>query len=98
MRVVTHQAVMRRPRRVGEGWEFVRALRASPSLGVLAATPRHEASSTRRSPRCPSCTATFLHDAHTAVLMREHGVKTIVTRDTDFHRFDFIEVVDPLRS
>jgi len=36
------------------------------------------------------------HDAHTAALMREHGIRPIVTRDT-FHRFGFLEVVDPLQ-
>jgi predicted nucleic acid-binding protein len=34
-------------------------------------------------------------DAHTAILMREHG-RTIYTRDTDFHRFPFLDVIDPL--
>ena len=29
-------------------------------------------------------------------LMREHGVRRICTRDVDFHRFAFLEVVDPL--
>lgn len=29
--------------------------------------------------------------------MREHGVSRICTRDTDFHRFPFLSVVDPLR-
>ena len=28
--------------------------------------------------------------------MREHGVRRIYTRDTDFHRLPFLEVVDPL--
>jgi len=36
-----------------------------------------------------------MHDAHTAVLMREHGIKRVYTRDTDFHRFPFLEPVDP---
>jgi predicted nucleic acid-binding protein len=27
--------------------------------------------------------------------MREHGIKRIYTRDTDFHRFSFLEPVDP---
>jgi predicted nucleic acid-binding protein len=30
--------------------------------------------------------------------MREHGIRRIYTRDTDFHRFAFLEVVDPLRA
>jgi hypothetical protein len=28
--------------------------------------------------------------------MREHGIRRIITRDTDFHRFPFLEPVDPL--
>ena len=38
-----------------------------------------------------------MHEMHTAVLMREHRVSRIWTRDTDFHRFPFLTVVDPLR-
>lgn len=40
----------------------------------------------------------LIHNLHTATLMREHGIARIVTRDTDFHRFGFLEVVDPLRT
>jgi len=39
-----------------------------------------------------------LHDTHTAVLMREHGIRQICTRDMDFHQFKFLEVIDPVRS
>lgn len=35
-------------------------------------------------------------DAHLATLMRQHGVRTIYTRDRDFRRFEGIEVSDPL--
>jgi len=31
-----------------------------------------------------------------AILMREHGISRIVTRDTGVHRFPYLEVVDPL--
>jgi predicted nucleic acid-binding protein len=31
-------------------------------------------------------------------LMREHGVRMLYTRDTDFHRFPGIEVRDPLSA
>jgi predicted nucleic acid-binding protein len=30
--------------------------------------------------------------------MREHGIRQICTRDTDFHQFAFLEVIDPVRS
>jgi predicted nucleic acid-binding protein len=34
-------------------------------------------------------------DAHLAVLLRQHGVRTLYTRDGDFKRFGFLEVRDP---
>jgi len=37
----------------------------------------------------------LVHDAHIVALMREHGVRTIWTRDRDFRKFDGIEAVDP---
>jgi predicted nucleic acid-binding protein len=58
---------------------------------------------TERHQRVPSASlaeeggeGNLFHDVHTAALMREHGIKRIVTRDTDFQRFPFLEVVDPL--
>lgn len=30
------------------------------------------------------------------LVMREHGLRRIYTRDTDFRRFPDIEVIDPL--
>jgi predicted nucleic acid-binding protein len=44
----------------------------------------------------PWLSGNVIHDAHTAILMREHGTLRICTRDADFHRFSFLEVVDPL--
>jgi uncharacterized protein len=44
----------------------------------------------------PHLVGNLVHDAHTAILMREHGIRRIITRDVDFHRFPFLEVVDPL--
>ena len=36
-------------------------------------------------------------DTHVVALMRQHGVRTIVTRDRDYRRFDGIKVRDPFR-
>jgi len=35
-------------------------------------------------------------DARTAILMREQGIARICTRGSDFNRFPFLEVIDPL--
>jgi uncharacterized protein len=37
----------------------------------------------------------LVSDAHLVALMREHGVRTIWTRDRDFRKFDGIEAIDP---
>jgi toxin-antitoxin system PIN domain toxin len=96
LRVTTHPRVMRRPWSAAAAWEFIAALLASPGLGLLVATPRHADVASTVIAELPHLAGNLLHDAHTAVLMREHGLRRIVTRDTDFHRFPFLEPVDPI--
>jgi uncharacterized protein len=98
MRVTTHPRVMRRPWSAPQAWEFVTALLASPGLGVLVATQRHADVAGEVMLELPDLSGNLLHDAHTAILMREHGIARICTRDADFNRFPFLEVVDPVRS
>lgn len=98
MRVATHPRVMRPPWSGAEAWAFVSALLGSPGLGVLAATSRHGDVAARVIKEVPDLAGNIMHDAHTAILMREHGIRQICTRDKDFHRFSFLEVVDPLAS
>jgi predicted nucleic acid-binding protein len=65
---------------------------------ALVATTRHAAVAAQVLAELPELSGNLLHDAHTAILLREHGVKQICTRDTDFARFPFLEVIDPLRA
>ena len=44
----------------------------------------------------PHLRGNIVHDLHTAALMREHGIRDIYTRDSDFSRFPFVKVIDPL--
>jgi predicted nucleic acid-binding protein len=46
----------------------------------------------------PRLSGNLVHDAQTAALMREHGIRRICTRDTAFHRFPFLEPIDPLTA
>jgi predicted nucleic acid-binding protein len=96
MRVATHPRVMRRPWGAPLAWAFVKALLGSPGLGVLVPTLRHADVTEQVVTEFSHLAGNLLHDTHTAVLMREHGIRRICTRDMDFHRFKFLEVVDPL--
>lgn len=88
---------MQKPWNAPQAWHFVAALLASPGLGVLVPTQRHAEVAGQVITEIPHLAGNLFHDAHTAILIREHGIRQICTRDTDFHRFPFLEVVDPLQ-
>jgi uncharacterized protein len=96
LRVTTHPRVMRKPWTAPQSWSFVSVLLASPGLGVLVPTDRHERVVSDVVSELPALAGNLFNDAHTAVLMREHGIRRICTHDTDFHRFPFLEVFDPV--
>jgi len=96
LRVVTHPRVLRNPWSTKEAWSFLKVVLETPVVGVLAETNRHRQIAEEVLNEVPALNGNILFDARTAILMREHGVKTIYTRDTDFNRFPFLEVVDPV--
>lgn len=96
LRVTTHPRVMRQPWGVRDAWGFVGVLLTAPGLDVLVPTERHADVAEQLFTELPHLAGNILHDGHTAILMREHGIRRIVTRDTDFHRFPFLEPIDPL--
>lgn len=92
----THSRVFRVPWEAEIAMRFLQALLASPGFTLLTATLRHEAVLAQTLSELPDLRGGVLHDLHTAVLMREHGISQICTNDRDFHRFPFLTVVDPL--
>lgn len=96
LRVSTHRRVYRSPWSPDAAWGFLQAVLAAPGLTLLMPTARHEAVLDQTLEELPGVRGNLFHDLHTAVLMREHGVSRIYTRDTDFHRFPFLTVLDPL--
>ncbi len=96
VRVATHPRVFRRPWSSADAWRFVEALLAAESLGLLIETPRHADVAAQTIALVPSLCGNLVHDGHTAVLMREHGIRRIYTRDRDFRIFPFLEVLDPV--
>ncbi len=96
LRVVTHPRVLRRPWGSRSAHEFLEAVAAAPGLTMLVPTDRHAAVLKELVDATPGLAGNLWHDAETACLMREHGIRRICTRDTDFHRFPFVEAIDPM--
>jgi uncharacterized protein len=98
LRVVTHARVLRRPWAAGRALDFIDVLRRSPGLDMLVPTERHGQVLREVIEEVPLLSGNLMHDVETAVLMREHGIRRVCTRDTDFHRFPFLEPIDPLTA
>jgi hypothetical protein len=98
LRVVTHRRALRSPWTGAAAWRFLEAVLASPGLGLLVPTERHAAVAAGIIEESSPVAGNLWHDAMTAILMREHGISTIYTRDADFRRFPFLQVVDPVRE
>jgi hypothetical protein len=96
LRVVTHSRVLNRPFSASHAWLFLDALFASPSLRILVETDRHRHVAAEVFADVADISGNLVFDAHTAILMRENGIKTIYTKDSDFNRFPFLDTVDPI--
>lgn len=96
LRVATHPRASRNPWNAAEAWDYLEGLLSVPSLHVLVETERHAEVAALTLKEIPALRGSVMHDAHTAILMREHGLSSIITRDNGFHRFPFLEVIDPL--
>lgn len=97
LRVSTHHRVFSKPLSLTDAWAFLDAATASPVAGVLQETPRHEEVFKDVTAEVPDIAGNLVFDAHTAVLMKEHGIRRIYTHDAHFRRFPFLDVIDPLQ-
>ena len=98
LRIATHPKVLRRPWPLAEGWAFIDAILASPALTVLCAGPHHQSIIQQLAESLPDLRGEQMHQAQIVSTMVEHGIRRIVTRDIEYHRFPMVEVIDPLRD
>lgn len=95
IRIVTHPRVHKEPLSLGEALSDLAPYLGSEHCHVLTQTPMHSHVLELVAQSQPGVSGNIIHDLHYAVLLKEHNVRKIVTADSDFRRFDFLEVVDP---
>jgi predicted nucleic acid-binding protein len=105
LRLVTHPHAVARPLGPDDAWGVIAALSASPALHFLGATERHaevcaEVLALRdRDPRPAGPTPGSLDSSFsTAVLLREHGVRDLLSTDAGMRRWRFLDVRDPIQG
>jgi hypothetical protein len=95
LRVATHRQVFPDPLDLPVAESWIRAVLTSPSAAVLVPTERHGELLSEVVAAHSRLAGNPVHDLHTAVLMKEHGVTEIRTADADYHQFGFLRVVNP---
>ncbi len=84
-KVVTHNRLLDPPSTVEEALDALEAFLWPPTVRLLAETPSHEAI-LKQVLRESKVEGNLIHDAHLVALALEHGVREILTLDSDFKR------------
>jgi uncharacterized protein len=97
LRFSTHPHAAARALKPSHAWNFMGQLVASPSARLLAPTPSHAAALVEV---LGSLAAEGLGCAgvELATVLREHGVRELLSADPGMRRFPFLLVRDPLRG
>lgn len=99
LRIVTHRKLVRpKPLTLAHALDNVQLLFAHASISRIDAGPRHLDAFAEVCRQAAPVEGNFGHDCRIAAIMRENGVKRILTRDAAFQRIPGVEVVDPLAS
>ena len=97
LRVATHRRVFPKPLKPKQALHFISTFVGLEEVSILSPTTRHFAVLDKVVSELGQPTGNFFHDVHTAALMLEHGIAEIATADTDFFRFRFLKVLNPLQ-
>lgn len=94
LRIATHPGIFRAPLSPSEALRNVESLTALPHVRLLAEGDGFLEVYREVAGGFP-VRGNLVPDAHLASLLRQHGVRTLYTRDADFRKFAFLEVRDP---
>jgi hypothetical protein len=94
LRIATHPGIFAAPLAPEEALGNVEALARLPQVRLLSEEPEFLDVYREVSGAFP-VRGKLVPDAHLVALLRQHGVKTLYTRDADFRKFAFLEVRDP---
>lgn len=97
LRIATHPGIFSAPLSPAEALRNVDALAALPHLRLLGEDEGFLEVYREVAGAFP-VRGNLVPDAHLAALLKQHGVRTLYTRDADFRKFAFLDVRDPFRT
>jgi len=94
LRIATHPSVFVRPLSPEEARNNIHGLLSLPHTRFLSEGPEFWNQYQETCGDFP-VRGNLVPDAHVAGILKEHGVRTLYTRDRDYLRFDHLEIKDP---
>jgi toxin-antitoxin system PIN domain toxin len=94
LRIATHPGIFAAPLTPAEALSNVESLARLPHVRLLSEEPGF-LDAYREVSRAFPIRGNLVPDAHLAALLKQHGVRTLFTRDGDFRKFAFLDVRDP---
>jgi uncharacterized protein len=94
LRIATHPGIFSAPLTPAEALRNVEGLAALPHVRFLAEQDGFLDVYRPIAAELP-VRGNLVPDAHLVALLKQHGVKTLYTRDRDFRKFAFLDVRDP---
>jgi len=95
-RIATHPSIFSTPLNPSVAWKNIQSLLTLPRTRVITEEAGF-ADDYLAVTADMIVRGNLVPDAHIATVLRQHGVRRIYTADTDFRKFDFLEVINPLR-
>ncbi|MBX7147996.1 type II toxin-antitoxin system VapC family toxin [bacterium] len=93
--VMTYPGSYIKPMSIQEALSAFNFYLTHPSCHLLKETTEHTSVFESLIQELPSSKGVFIHDLHYATLLKENGINTVVSCDTDFKKFDFLKVINP---
>lgn len=95
VRMATHRGILRNPLSHAHACENVTALLGLAHVRTVEGTEGFW-DAFREVTHGLDMHGMHVPDAHLAALLKVHGVRRLYTRDADFRRYRFLDIVDPL--
>jgi uncharacterized protein len=95
VRIVTHAGILDSPLTPAEALTNIASLEQLPHVRMLTEKEGFLAAYQEVIGEDP-VRGKLVPDAHLAAILRQHGVRALYTNDTDFRRFPWLEVRNPL--
>jgi uncharacterized protein len=94
-RIATHPSIFANPLSPKHAWENIEQLLSLPRACLVQETEDFQATYRGISSEL-GIHGNLVPDAHIAAILRLHGVRKLYSTDSDFRKFPFLDVVNPL--